>query len=90
MRRIYFPERTYQDFTDPLVKLIGIARSMGTAHGPVQLDLGRCRFLSPLLVCGAAALLKEHQERGVASEAVEMGHDPNLSSYLELVRFPSG
>lgn len=90
MQRITFPERTYQDFTDPLVKLIDLARIMGIPRGPVQLDLSRCRFVSPLLICGAAALVKSQQENGIASEAPADCHDPNLRSYLELVRFPHG
>lgn len=90
MHRIPLPDRTYQDFTDPLVKLINLARMMGTPRGAVQIDLSRSRFLSPLLICGAAALLKEQQERGIASEAITACHDPKLRSYLELVRFPQG
>ncbi|MCB0768587.1 MAG: hypothetical protein KDB95_15365, partial [Flavobacteriales bacterium] len=59
-------------------------------RGPVHLDLNQCRFLSPLLICGAAALVKAQQERGIPSEAPAACHDPSLRSYLELVRFPQG
>jgi hypothetical protein len=90
MHRIPLPERTYQDFTDPLVKLIDLARIMGIPRGPVLLDLDQCRFLSPLLICGAAALVKEQQERGIPSVAPATCHDAHLKGYLDLVRFPQG
>jgi len=90
MQRIQFPERTYQDFSDPLVKLMDLVRSMGNSQEPVTLDLSQSHFLSPLLICGAAALVKEQQERGIPSEAFPICNDPNLRNYLELVRFPQG
>lgn len=90
MRRIPFPERTWQDFTDPLLKLIKVARIMNSAQGPVELDLAKSRFLSPLLIAGSAALVRAHQEKGIGSKAPAHSEDPGLRAYLELVHFPQG
>ncbi|MCU0318450.1 MAG: hypothetical protein MUE88_00010 [Flavobacteriales bacterium] len=70
--------------------MIDLARKMVIPHAPVHLDLSHCRFLSPLLICGAAALVKDQQERGVASQAPATCLDPQMRSYLELIRFPTG
>lgn len=90
MQQIPLPVRTYQDFTDPLTKLITLARSMAMASGPVSLDLRESRFLSPLLIGGAAALVRSRQEGGVETVSAPECNDLDLRRYLELIRFPQG
>lgn len=76
MRRIPFPERTWQDFTDPLLKLIKVARIMNSAQGPVELDLAKSRFLSPLLIAGSSALVRAHREKRLP-HIIPLHHAPH-------------
>lgn len=90
MQRIELPERTYANFGHPLNELIRLAGAMAKAENGCYLDLTQSKFLSPFLLGGAAALLKEQQERGLPSGGGNNRLDGSLKAYLELVRFPDG
>lgn len=90
MNRIQLPERTYADFSQPLTELIRIAGLIGMSKQGCFLDLTRSKFLSPFLLGGVAALIKEQQERGLPSAGANHCLDGNLRNYLDLIRFPNG
>lgn len=90
MQRIVLPERTYVDFGHPLNELIRLAGTMAKAEQGCCLDFTQSKFLSPFLLGGAAALLKEQQERGLPSGGAGNCLEGSLKAYLELIHFPEG
>lgn len=90
MNRILFPTRTHEDFGEPITHLYNVAMLAGLSGSGFSIDLSRSKFLSPVLLCGTAALLRYHQERGIGSKVDPTCHDPVLRSYLQAIRFPEG
>ncbi|MDR4470071.1 MAG: hypothetical protein MRJ68_17520 [Nitrospira sp.] len=90
MHRVPLPQRTHLEFTDPLRELVRVARMMNAPTVPTHLDLTNCKFLSPLILCGTAALLRAEQEAGLDSVANIHCHQEGLRQYLEITGYPEG
>lgn len=90
MQRIQLPERTYEDFGDSIVQLHKVATLAGLSPGGFSIDMAGSKHLSPVLLCGVAALLRRHQESGIPSVVGNQCRDEHLTQYLDLIRFPCG
>ena len=90
MQRIQFPHRTSGDFGDAIVQLYNVATLAGMSPGGFSVDLASSKHLSPVLLCGTAALLKRHHEKGIPSVVDPKCRDERLRAYLEAMQFPIG
>ena len=90
MQRIQLPQRTYADFGDAIVHLYQTASLVGISPGGFSVDIAGSKYLSPVLLCGVAALLARHNELGIASKVDPKCRDAGFRSYLEAIRFPHG
>lgn len=90
MQRIQLPERTYEDFGDAIVQLHKVVTLAGMSPGGFSIDLSGSKYLSPVLLCGIAALLRGHSEAGIPSVAGTKCRDERLREYLTTIQFPFG
>lgn len=90
MQRIRLPERTYENFGEPVFRLYEAASLAQLSPAGFVVDVAGSKFLSPVLLCGVAALVRRHEEMGIASHVDPKCRDEKLRSYLEAMRFPQG
>jgi hypothetical protein len=90
MQRIQLPQRTSGDFGDAIVQLYSAARLAGISPRGFTVDVSSSKYLSPVLLCGIAALMKQHQERGAPATLDPKCRDERFKSYLEEIAFPMG
>lgn len=90
MHRIQLPQRTYEDFGNPIVQLYEAAKLARLSPNGFVIDLAGSHYLSPLLLCGIAALVRHHNEKGINSYVDMKCRDERLSTYMSQLHFPDG
>jgi hypothetical protein len=90
MHRIKLPERTYENFGDPIVHLYQAASLAGDSPTGFTIDCSGSKHLSPILLCGLAVLVRRHRERGLSASSDPTCRNTELRAYLDEIRFPDG
>ncbi|MBK9419326.1 MAG: hypothetical protein IPN62_19120 [Flavobacteriales bacterium] len=72
------------------MQLYSVASMAKMSPSGFTVDLAASKYLSPVLLCGIAALMKHHQERGAPATLDPKCRDLRLRTYLSEIAFPVG
>ncbi len=91
MAAIKIPERTSDNFGDPILKLLDIQAAINNSNFDVekQFDFSECKFFNPFLLGGITSIYNYEIQKGNETGII-FPNSLSVKDYLDTIHFPNG